>query len=50
MWARQDLPSDMRLQFDLSFINNRGIGVFFVGARGIEGEDILNDLPKWNDL
>ena len=46
LWARQDFPSDMRLQFDLSFSNNRGIGVFFIAARGVEGEDILKDLPK----
>jgi len=46
LWARQDFPSDVRLQFDLSFSNNRGIGVFFVAARGVEGEDTLKDLPK----
>lgn len=46
LWNRQDFPSDVRLQFDLSFSNNRGIGVFFVAARGLEGEDILKDLPN----
>ena len=46
LWARQDFPSDVRLQFDLSFSNNRGIGVFFIAARGVEGEDILKDLPE----
>jgi hypothetical protein len=46
LWARQDFPSDVRLQFDLSFSNNRCIGVFFVAARGIEGQDILKDLPE----
>jgi len=48
LWARQDFPSDVRLQFDLSFSNNRGIGVFFVAAKGVHGEDILKDLPKRN--
>lgn len=38
----------MRLEFDLSFSNSRGIGVFFIAARGLEGEDILKDLPKRN--
>lgn len=46
LWTRQDFPSDVRLQFDLSFSNNRGIAVFFVAARGVEGEDILKDLPQ----
>ncbi len=41
LWLRQDVPEDMRLQFDLSFSNNRGIGVFFVAAKGTNGEDIL---------
>ncbi len=48
MWAKPDFPSDMRLQFDLSFSDNRGIGVFFIAARGVNGEDILKDLPKRN--
>ena len=46
LWTRQDFPSDVRLQFELSFSNNRCIGVFFVAGRGIEGEDILKDLPE----
>ncbi|MDH3251760.1 MAG: YesU family protein [Ignavibacteria bacterium] len=46
LWVRQDFPSNVRVQLDLSFSNNRGIGVFFVAARGIEGEDILIDQPK----
>lgn len=46
LWLRRDLPSDMRLQFDLSFSNNRGIGVFFIAARGVAGGDIIRDLPK----
>lgn len=46
LWAQQDFPSDVRLQFDLSFSNNRGIGVFFIGAQGLEGEDILTEQPQ----
>ena len=46
LWTRQDFPSAIRLRFDLSFNNNRGIGVFFVAAKGVEGEDILKDLPE----
>ncbi len=46
LWARQDFPSDVRLQCDLLFSNDRGIGVFFVAARGVAGEDILKDLPE----
>ena len=45
VWARRDFPSDVSLQFDLSFSNNRGIGVFFLAAGGTKGEDILDDLP-----
>jgi len=46
LWTRQDFPSDMRLQFDLSFSNNQGIGVFFIAAHGMKGEDILSDQPE----
>ncbi|MBS3762995.1 MAG: DUF1961 family protein [Planctomycetes bacterium] len=45
LWLRRDLPSDLCLEFDLSFSNNRGIGVFFLAAKGTQGEDILEDLP-----
>lgn len=48
LWIRQDFPPDVRMQLDLSFSNNRGIGVFFVAARGSKGEDILIDQPKRN--
>ena len=40
LWARRDFPSDLCVEFDLSFSNNRGIGVFFLAAIGTEGEDI----------
>lgn len=46
LWIRQDFPSDMQLQFDLSFNTNLGIGVFFIAAKGTEGEDILADQPE----
>jgi len=39
LWTRVDWPADMELSFDVSFGNNRGIGVFFFAARGSEGED-----------
>ena len=45
LWLRQDVPADMQLQFDLSFSNNRGIGVFFIAAKGTNGKDILTDHP-----
>ena len=48
LWLRKDFPSDLKLQFDMSFNNNRGIGVFFISAKGVKGEDILEDLPKRN--
>ncbi len=48
LWLRKDFPSEMTLQFDLSFNNNRGIGVFFIAAKGINGEDILEGLQKRN--
>lgn len=46
LWLKQDFPADVRLTFSLSFSNNRGIGVFFVAAQGLEGEDILTDQPE----
>ena len=46
LWARRDFPSDLCVEFDLSFSNNRGIGVFFLAAIGTEGEDILKDQPE----
>lgn len=48
LWIRKDFPSEMILQFDISFNNNMGIGVFFISAKGIKGEDILEGLPKRN--
>ncbi|MCK5803987.1 MAG: DUF1961 family protein [Lentisphaeria bacterium] len=45
LWLKQDFPSDMRLEFDLTFGNDRGIGVFFFAARGGGGEDILQAVP-----
>lgn len=39
LWTRADWPTDVELSFDLSFSNNRGIGVFFFAARGASGED-----------
>ncbi len=48
LWIRQDFPPDVRVQFDLSFSNNRGICVFFIAARGGKGEDILSDQLKRN--
>lgn len=45
LWLRQDVSANMQLQFDLSFSNNRGIGVFFIAAKGTNGEDILADQP-----
>ena len=45
LWIKKTFPSDMRLQFDLSFNNNNGIGVFFIAAKGTAGEDILADQP-----
>lgn len=45
LWIRQDFPESMQLRFDLWFSSNRGIGVFFVAARGTEGEDIIDDQP-----
>ena len=46
LWLRQNSPSDMQLQFDLSFNNKLGIGVFFIAAKGTGGEDILTDQPE----
>jgi hypothetical protein len=45
LWLRRDIPDDVALEFDVSFSNNRGIGVFFLAARGLNGEDILTDQP-----
>ena len=45
LWLRQDIPSDMELSFDVAFSNNRGIGVFFLAARGTGGQDILEEMP-----
>ena len=46
LWIKKDFPPELMLQFDLSFSNNRGIGVFFISAKGVEGEDILDALPE----
>jgi Domain of unknown function (DUF1961) len=39
LWMTRNWPADVELSFDLSFSNNRGIGVFFIAARGADGED-----------
>jgi hypothetical protein len=41
LWTQADWPSDVEFAFDLSFSNNRGIGVFFFAARGTQGEDLF---------
>jgi hypothetical protein len=45
LWLRKDVPDSMSLEFDVSFSNNRGIGVFFLAAQGLDGEDILTEQP-----
>lgn len=40
LWTQQDWPSDLRLSFDVSFSNNRGIGVIFLAGRGSDGSDL----------
>jgi hypothetical protein len=44
LWTQADWPADVEFSFDLSFGNNRGIGVFFFAARGTQGEDLF-DTP-----
>jgi hypothetical protein len=46
LWTREDLPASFRLSFDLSFSNNRGIGVIFFAARASDGGDALRDRGK----
>ena len=43
LWTRQDWPADLRLSFDLSFSNNRGIGVIFLAAKSSDGSDALQN-------
>lgn len=46
LWTREDWPSDFRLSFDVSFSNNRGIGVIFFAARASDGGDALRDAAE----
>jgi len=46
LWTRADWPSNVEFSFDLSFSNNRGIGVFFFAARGAQGEDLFDTPTK----
>lgn len=46
LWTRDDWPADFRLSFDVSFSNNRGIGVIFFAARASDGGDALRDAPE----
>jgi hypothetical protein len=34
LWLREIWPADVALSFDVSFSNNRGIGVFFIATTG----------------
>jgi len=40
LWTQRDWPADFRLSFDVSFNNNRGIGVIFFAGRGSDGSDL----------
>ena len=46
LWIKRNFPDGVRLRFDLAFSNNRGLGVFFIAAKGTQGEDVLSGLPE----
>ena len=46
LWLEKDWPADMRLRFEISFSNNRGIGVIFFAAQAAGGGDALQDAPE----
>lgn len=46
LWTRRNFPANFRLSFDLSFSNNRGIGVIFFAARAADGGDALRDQDQ----
>lgn len=46
LWTRENWPGDVELSFDVSFSNNRGIGVFFFAARGAQDEDLFETPTK----
>lgn len=46
LWSRREFAADFDLSFDLSFSNNRGIGVIFFAARAADGGDALRDQDQ----
>jgi hypothetical protein len=45
LWTEKDWPANFKLSFEVSFSNNKGIGVFFFAARASNGRDALEDAP-----
>jgi hypothetical protein len=43
LWTQRDWAADIQLSFELSFNNNRGIGVIFFAAKSSDGQDALMD-------
>jgi hypothetical protein len=43
LWTKETWPETFRLSFDLSFSNNRGIGVIFLAAHAKHGGDAWGD-------
>jgi len=45
LWTRRDFEGDFQVEYDVEILNNFGISLIFICAQGINGEDILTELP-----
>jgi hypothetical protein len=45
-FCRRDFPDGIALEYDLKVKTNNGLVITFVAMQGLEGEDIITDLPE----
>ena len=45
LWINEDFSSDFQLEYEVEFLNSVGTHIIFICAKGIQGEDIIQELP-----
>lgn len=48
LWALKEINVDFQLEFNLKIPNHNGLFIIIICAHGMNGEDIINDLPERN--
>ena len=47
-WALKEIDVDFQLEFNLRIPNHNGLFIIIICAQGINGGDVINDLPERN--